>query len=342
MVMEGNQVPQQFVENAYQYNGKELNSDFGLDWLDYGARWYDASIARWSAVDPLAEIYNEYTPYGYVKNNPIILVDPNGMNDVNSMVNEAWNATPEGSNRSFMVNDGQLGNGCQPFDASNLTVEFSKDKKSVKVSGELIFNVKVLNNSSKKNSESYDRKHEALASSVFDISTLSWSAYVTFDTEGNPITGKTRMNVSNLNITVKLHRIASMNEIGGDNLVLILVDKIAKMPDGKTDPAGVADPAGNIGLIDVNQYMNGNSNLVAHELGHTLFDLDDVYDVNNPHKIVSPTRLMSNGNGKKLIIKEQVEVVASLLYRMNSSKSKNYIKNDTKKDVKELLKKHKI
>ena len=28
-------------KNDYLYNGKELNVDIGLDWLDYGARWYD-------------------------------------------------------------------------------------------------------------------------------------------------------------------------------------------------------------------------------------------------------------------------------------------------------------
>jgi hypothetical protein len=31
-------------ETAYTYNGKELNSDFGLDLHDYGARWYDADF----------------------------------------------------------------------------------------------------------------------------------------------------------------------------------------------------------------------------------------------------------------------------------------------------------
>ena len=66
------------TENAYTYNGKELNADFDLDWLDYGARWYDASIARWSAVDPLAEHFAFETPYGYVANNPIMLIDPDG------------------------------------------------------------------------------------------------------------------------------------------------------------------------------------------------------------------------------------------------------------------------
>ena len=66
------------TENHYTYNGKELNADFDLDWLDYGARWYDASIARWSAVDPLAEAYAPFSPYAYVLNNPIMLIDPNG------------------------------------------------------------------------------------------------------------------------------------------------------------------------------------------------------------------------------------------------------------------------
>ena len=65
-------------DSKYLYNGKELNDDFGLNWSDYGARWYDAGIGRWNAVDPLVEKYSKITPYAYVANNPMIFVDPNG------------------------------------------------------------------------------------------------------------------------------------------------------------------------------------------------------------------------------------------------------------------------
>jgi RHS repeat-associated protein len=75
--MEGHGTPI-LSENQYQYNGKELNADFGLDLYDYGARWYDASVGRWHGVDPLAEAFSVHSPYNYGVNNPIMMVDPDG------------------------------------------------------------------------------------------------------------------------------------------------------------------------------------------------------------------------------------------------------------------------
>jgi RHS repeat-associated protein len=77
MAMKGHGTPI-LSENQYQYNGKELNSDFGLDLYDYGARWYDASVGRWHGVDPLAEAFSVHSPYNYGVNNPIMMVDPDG------------------------------------------------------------------------------------------------------------------------------------------------------------------------------------------------------------------------------------------------------------------------
>ena len=62
----------------YKYNGKELDTKKGLNWYDYGARHYDATLGRWFVVDPLTEKMSSWSPYAYCFNNPTKFVDEEG------------------------------------------------------------------------------------------------------------------------------------------------------------------------------------------------------------------------------------------------------------------------
>lgn len=60
----------------YKYNGKELDRMHGLDWYDYGARWYDGT--RFLTVDSKANKFNAFSTYIYCLDNPVCLIDIDG------------------------------------------------------------------------------------------------------------------------------------------------------------------------------------------------------------------------------------------------------------------------
>ena len=61
----------------YLFNAKEFDKETGLYY--YGARYMDPKISMWLGVDPMAEKYPNLTGYCYTMDNPIILIDPTGM-----------------------------------------------------------------------------------------------------------------------------------------------------------------------------------------------------------------------------------------------------------------------
>jgi RHS repeat-associated protein len=66
------------TENKYKYNGKEKQDALGLNYYDYGARFYDPQIGRFNVIDRFAEKYSDLTAYQYGANNPIRNIDVNG------------------------------------------------------------------------------------------------------------------------------------------------------------------------------------------------------------------------------------------------------------------------
>lgn len=63
----------------FKYNEKEFDMMHGLNTYDYGARQYNPIVPSWDRIDPLCELFRGISPYAYCQNNPIVLVDVNGM-----------------------------------------------------------------------------------------------------------------------------------------------------------------------------------------------------------------------------------------------------------------------
>jgi RHS repeat-associated protein len=62
-------------DNLYLYNGIELQTNFNLNWCDYGHRFYDPQVVRMTTIDPLAEGFEILTP----SDNPIKNIDLDGL-----------------------------------------------------------------------------------------------------------------------------------------------------------------------------------------------------------------------------------------------------------------------
>ena len=79
------------------YNGKEIQTAAGTDYLDYGFRQYDPTAARWFNVDPMGDKYSSLTPYSSCAGNPISYIDFRGdsiiVNNIGNITQRIGNNT---------------------------------------------------------------------------------------------------------------------------------------------------------------------------------------------------------------------------------------------------------
>ena len=79
----------------------------------------------------------------------------------------------------------------------------------------------------------------------------------------------TNDNVSNVTINYKV--VYSIDDIGDNDNVMMLVNSIPKKFGDKSDPVGLADIGGRISVVERGTLLNGRFNEVAqHEIGHNL------------------------------------------------------------------------
>jgi len=64
-------------DTRYKFTAKELDNETSYTY--FGARYYDSDLSGWLSVDPLSDKYPSLSSYCYSADNPVVLVDPNGM-----------------------------------------------------------------------------------------------------------------------------------------------------------------------------------------------------------------------------------------------------------------------
>jgi RHS repeat-associated protein len=64
-------------DSEFKFSGKPLDLETGYSY--FGARYLDSKLGLWLSVDPMASQFPSHSPYNYCFNNPVRLVDPDGL-----------------------------------------------------------------------------------------------------------------------------------------------------------------------------------------------------------------------------------------------------------------------
>ena len=95
------------VRWTFTFSAKERDAETGLTY--FGARYYSSDLSIWLSVDPMSDKYPSLSPYVYCANNPVKLVDPNGMEVINPYKKMIETAKKDISNAKIRLSNLQRG-----------------------------------------------------------------------------------------------------------------------------------------------------------------------------------------------------------------------------------------
>jgi RHS repeat-associated protein len=134
--------------HQYKYNGKELQTELGLNVYDYGARNYDPALGRYMNFDFFTEKFENKTPYHYVSNNPTNKVDLGGHYELSvkdqkkykALTNYLKNGISEILSNSTIMNGLMKYGGFTEQQIKDKIVKFGQGSIKLEISGDIISN----------------------------------------------------------------------------------------------------------------------------------------------------------------------------------------------------------